>query len=210
MPFKPGIQTSPLTISTLNHEKRRRETTFEKKEAIVGQVSINFLQKEARLNVSGLLKCSFHRGEAEKGDEGRGREEEEEWDRVQFFWSLRTPNSVVGKECTWLRICVRIVPKQKEGVTPVTAQQGLSVTQGPEESRETEQKIYTQRETSKSIFWRQISLKDPVPISIIKKGVKNKQVRDLLPCLTRVGRIRHMLTIQTDTERVVRDWGGIR
>lgn len=42
------------------------------------QVSINFLQKEARLNVSGLLKCSFHRGEAEKRDEGRVQEEKEE------------------------------------------------------------------------------------------------------------------------------------
>ena len=42
----------------------------------MGQVSINFLQKGARLNVSGLLKCSFHRGEAEKRDEGRGQEEE--------------------------------------------------------------------------------------------------------------------------------------
>lgn len=36
----------------------------------MGQVSINFLQKGARLNVSGLLKCSFHRGEAEKGMRG--------------------------------------------------------------------------------------------------------------------------------------------
>lgn len=43
----------------------------------MGQVSINFLQKGARLNVSGLLKCSFHRGEAEKemrgGDRRRSR-----------------------------------------------------------------------------------------------------------------------------------------
>lgn len=61
------------------------ETAPEKKEAIVGQVSINFLQKGARLNVSGLLKCSFHRGEAEKRDErggdpgaGGGKKEEEE------------------------------------------------------------------------------------------------------------------------------------
>lgn len=49
----------------------------------MGQVSINFLQKGARLNVSGLLKCSFHRGEAEKrdergGDPGAGGEKEEE------------------------------------------------------------------------------------------------------------------------------------
>lgn len=36
----------------------------------MGQVSINFLQKGARLNVSGLLKCSFHRGEAKKGMRG--------------------------------------------------------------------------------------------------------------------------------------------
>lgn len=79
MPFKPTIQTSPLTISTPNHEKKKEgEKTLEKKEAIVRQVSINFLQKEARLNVSGLLKCSFHRGEAEKRDEGRVREEKEE------------------------------------------------------------------------------------------------------------------------------------
>lgn len=42
----------------------------------MGQVSINFLQKGARLNVSGLLKCSFHRGEAEKGNKGREQEEE--------------------------------------------------------------------------------------------------------------------------------------
>ncbi len=39
----------------------------------MGQVSINFLQKGARLNVSGLLKCSFHRGEAEKGMRGGDR-----------------------------------------------------------------------------------------------------------------------------------------
>lgn len=39
----------------------------------MGQVSINFLQKGARLNVSGLLKCSFHRGEAEKGLRGGDR-----------------------------------------------------------------------------------------------------------------------------------------
>lgn len=39
----------------------------------MGQVSINFLQKGARLNVSGLLKCSFHRGEAEKGTRGGDR-----------------------------------------------------------------------------------------------------------------------------------------
>lgn len=53
-------------------ERKVGETAPEKKEAIVGQVSINFLQKGARLNVSGLLKCSFHRGEAEKRDERGG------------------------------------------------------------------------------------------------------------------------------------------
>lgn len=91
----------------------------------MGQVSINFLQKGARLNVSGLLKCSFHRGEAEKRDEEEGTGggvEEEERDRVRFFRSQCTPNSAVGKECTRLRICVRIVLGQREGVTPVIAQ----------------------------------------------------------------------------------------
>lgn len=82
----------------------------------MGQVSINFLQKGARLNVSGLLKCSFHRGEAEKGTKGRGLEQEKRrrsGDRVRFFRSHCTPNSVAGKECTRLRICVRIVLGQR-------------------------------------------------------------------------------------------------
>lgn len=57
-------------------KREERRDGARRKEAIVGQVSINFLQKGARLNVSGLLKCSFHRGEAEKGMKGRGQEEE--------------------------------------------------------------------------------------------------------------------------------------
>lgn len=88
---------------------------------------------------------------------------------------------------------------------------------GLEESRKAKPKSTAQRETSRSIFQRQIRLKVPVPISI-KKRAKNKQVRDLLPSLTRAERIRHMLTTQThtgerlakaQTERAVRDQGEI-
>lgn len=56
------------------------------------------------------------------GGGGGDAEEEEERDRVRFFRSQRTPNSVAGEECAWLRIGVRIVLGQKEGVTPVMAQ----------------------------------------------------------------------------------------
>lgn len=104
-------------------KKKEGEKTLEKKEAIVRQVSINFLQKEARLNVSGLLKCSFHRGEAEKRDEGRVREEKEEELRRRSGTGCNSfgpsAHQIVwwAKECARLRICVTIVPKQKEGVT---------------------------------------------------------------------------------------------
>lgn len=97
-------------------KRGRRERRRCRKEAIVGQVSINFLQK------GGQIKCFrpaevfiSQRGSGER-DEGRGAgggAEEEERDRVRFFQSQCTPNSAVGKECTRLRICVRIVLRQR-------------------------------------------------------------------------------------------------
>lgn len=140
-------------------ERRRRR----KGEAIVGQVSINFLQKGARLNVSGLLKCSFHRGEAEKrdergGDPGAGgekrrrRRRRRSGDRARFFRSHCTPNSAAGKECARLRICVRIVRGQRRELRLLWPNKACQSHKGRGKRRKAELKVSAQRETSKSIF----------------------------------------------------------
>lgn len=90
----------------------------------MGQVSINFLQKGARLNVSGLLKCSFHRGEAEKGMRGGDRRRRKGGGVGQgVILSVPVHTKLCGGQRMHMapNLCENC-PQTKEGVTPVTAQ----------------------------------------------------------------------------------------
>lgn len=92
----------------------------------MGQVSINFLQKGPRLNVSGRLKCSFHRGEAEKGTRGGDRRRSRGGGAGTGCDSFFGPSA---HQIVWCGQRMHMAPnlcenclQTKEGVTPVMAQ----------------------------------------------------------------------------------------